>query len=251
MDAAIFTIPAEKMPSKAFSVSFKEPLFKDRREVSRRYTNTTRVGYSMEELLLASCLTGINGNDLPAIPRDPLQYLKDMPHVDGQYLLAVFLSMFTLDNELSEIAKSHGSDMKVSLNETHTIARELMPLQEFSVTFRTPTLGDRMDIDRRYPGADSNCGYSLEEMLFAHSLLAVNGEAITEHPKDVITLLDNWKHLDAQFAMAIFMNAVTIDNQDSQDAKSLGKSLRGELAKVTTHSAKRSANKSPATTAAA
>jgi hypothetical protein len=223
-----FTISAESMPTKSYSVTFREPLFKDRREASRRYPGQ-QAGYSMEELLLATCITGINNQPFPPIPRDPIQNYKELPLVDGQYLLAVFLGMFTLDQELSDQAKELGTKFKLTPSFNNCVNKEDMPLKEFSVSFRPAQAYDRIENDRRYPGANSNCGYSLEEMLFADCITAVDGEPISNKPKDVISLIDDWKHIDAQFAIAVFINTVTIDENDTKQAKSLGKSLRAGI----------------------
>jgi hypothetical protein len=85
-----------------------------------------------------------------------------------------------------------------------------------------------MSLERKYPGNDSNCGYTFEEMLFAASLTHIDGVPV-DSPRDVITLLDEWRHIDAQFALTVFINAVTIDRQEVKDAKHLGKLLLEEL----------------------
>jgi len=220
-----FTIPVENMPTRTFSLTLKEPLFKDRREVSRRYPGQ-QSGYSMEELLLSTSITAINNNQIPSLPRDPIQNYKELPLLDAQYALAVFLSMFTLDQELSDAAKEIGTKFKNTYSPQYIVEKEDMPLKEFSFTFRPPLAYDRIEIDRRYAGANSNCGYSLEEMIFADCITAIDGNPVLSKPKDVITLIDNWTHLDAQFAIAIFLNTVSIDDSDSKTAKSLGKFLR-------------------------
>ena len=237
-----FTINAEEMPTKSVSVSFREPLFSDRREASRRYPTASRVGYSMEELLLAMCLTGFNGNPLPAVPTDPIQYLKQLPHIDGQYLFSTFLSMFTLQEDQAKSAKEMGTKMKISADSTHSIPQGTLPVEGVAVSFHAPTLGNRMDLDRSYPGADSNCGYSLEEMLFAACIDTVDSEPKPNN-KEYIAVLDNWTHLDAQYALAVFINAVTIDKEEDNRARTLGKSLRDKTKDVSQKSTKSSTSK--------
>jgi hypothetical protein len=238
----IFTINAEEMPSKSVSVSFKEPSFADRREASRRYPTASRVGYSMEELLLAMCLTGFNDNPLPAVPTDPIQYLKQLPHIDGQYLFSTFLSMFTLQEDQAKSAKELGTKMKISADSTHSIPQGVLPVEGTSVSFHAPTLGNRMDLDRAYPGADSNCGYSLEEMLFAACIDTVDGDPKPNN-KEHIAVLDHWTHLDAQYALAVFISAVTIDKEEDNSARTLGKSLRDKTKAVSQKSTKVSSSK--------
>lgn len=231
-EAQLYTIEAANLPSRAHSVTFREPLFKDRREASRRMPpDDTNIGYSLEQLLLATCIEGIDGHSYPPIPRDPISKLRDFSPADTQFLVAVFLEMFTLGDELSETVKSLSEELKSGIGMSYTIPKEYMPSGNFSVTFRGPTTGDQIDTDRRYPGADSNCGYSLEEMLFASSLTHVNGEAV-EPQKDPIVVLDPWTHIDAQFALSVFLNVSFIDRNTRAGAKSLGKQLRAKSAPV-------------------
>ena len=222
-----FTIESEEMPSKSVSVTFVEPTFKDRREASKRYPTSERVGYSMEELLLSMCLTGFNGTPFSSAPRDPINYLRELNHADGQYLLSTFLSMFTLDVDQAKETKEIGFKMKISPETTHSVKKGILPVSGKSFTFLTPTLGDRMHLDQIYPGADSNCGYTLEEMMFSAALTNIDGDTV-EPTKDYIARIDDWPHLDAQFALAIFLGTVTIDKADDAKAKSLGKSLRSK-----------------------
>ena len=238
----IFTIPAEEMPTKTASVSFREPTFFDRREASRRYPTATRVGYAAEELLAAMCLTAFNGVPLPESPRDPIEYLKEMGHIDGQYFMSTFLALFTLDEDMAKQAKEVGLKMKTSSDASHSVPSGFLPCEGISFSFHAPTLGDRMALDKAYPGADSNCGYSLEEMMFCDCLDTINGEPVTKR-REIISLIDEWTHLDAQFALGIFINAVTIDKNDDNRAKSLGKSLRANSKAQSKKSTKTSTTK--------
>lgn len=238
----IFTISAEEMPTKTASVSFREPSFFDRREASRRYPTASRVGYAVEELLAAMCLTAFNDNPLPESPRDPIEFLKEMGHVDGQYFMATFLAMFTLDEDMAKQAKEVGLKMKTSSDSVHSVPAGFLPGDGVPFSFHAPTLGDRMALDRAYPGADSNCGYSLEEMMFCDCLDTISGEAVNKK-RDIITLIDEWSHLDAQFALGIFINAVTIDKSDDSRAKTLGKSLRASKKATSQKSTKPSTTK--------
>lgn len=223
-----FTLPADKLPSCQVALTFREPMFQDRREVTRRFSPNQ--GYSLDELLVSTCLVAVNGQELSAQPQDPMDILRELPQADEQYVLLVFLSMFTLDEELSEVARQIGTKFKLVLEQQHTITRDQMPSKSYSVTFRKLTSGERMKLERRYPGSDSNCGYSFDEMLFAYSVTAIDGNPVEAvNPKDVISTLDDWTHLDFQFASTVFLNAVTVDRDDANEAKQLGKSLRQEM----------------------
>ncbi len=222
----LYTIEAASIPSRSYSVSFREPLFKDRREASRRMPNDdVNLGYTIEQLLLSSCLEQVNGQPYQMVPRDPIAKLRELPPADTQFLVAVFLEMFTLNEELAEEVKALSEELRSQGKAVYTIPKEAMPSGLFSISFKQPTTGDQIDADRRYPGAESNCGYSMEEMLFASSLSHINGELV-QLPKDTISLLDPWTHLDAQFALAVFLNLCFIDRSTRMAAKDLGKQLR-------------------------
>lgn len=229
-----YTIQAENLPSKAFSLSFKEPSFGDRREVSRRYPARENPGYSLDELLLANSITAINNNELSGgAPFDPLQLLREMPQADEQFALMTFLSMFTLDEDQMRQAEQLGEQFKYKTEFQHTIKKEMMPRGSYDVTFRKLMSGERMALERKYPGADSNCGYSFEEMLCAASITHIDGAPV-EMPREPITLFDDWKHVDAQFVLTVFINTVTIDRQEAKSAKQLGKLLLEGMSSVST-----------------
>jgi len=97
------------------------------------------------------------------------------------------------------------------------------------VTFAEPVMEDTMRLERLYPG--DNCGYSFEEMVFADSILAVNGEPVKRTNDPIQTIL-NWNHLDAQFACAVFLKVSYIDQQKGREGERLGKSLRTGLYKA-------------------
>jgi hypothetical protein len=238
-----FTIEAKDMPSQKVSISFREPTFSDRVEASRRYPATNRAGFLLEELLASMCITGFNDNPLPSAPRDPIDYLKELDHVDGQYFIRVFLTMFTVDEELAKQANDIGLKMKTSADLTHTVPKDVLPGSGKAFSFRVPTLGDRMELDRRYPGADSNCGYSLEEMMFCQALVSVDGSPV-ERSRDYVSVLSDWTHLDSQFALSVFISAITIDKTDESRAKSLGKSLRNNVRATPQKSTKATTSKS-------
>jgi hypothetical protein len=245
MSPNIFTIPPEKLPSKVFSISFREPTFGDRREVTRRFPAGSRPGYSLEQMLLACSVTAVNDQAIDkSVPRDPLHILREMPQLDEQYIRSVFLAMFAIDDEMVSQTRELGLRLRATYAAQYTISKADMPSHLFSVTFANLSSGERMELERVYPGADSNCGYSFEEMLFAASITAIDGQAVERHkPKDAINLLDDWPHLDAQFAISVYVNTVMIDREDAEDARTLGKHLRDSLRSSSTSSVVASSKK--------
>lgn len=230
----MFTLSAEQTPSK-IEISFKEPTFADRRSASKHYPR--RAPFSLEELLAANCLEGINGKVPTAIAAEPVGVLKELPNVDEQFYLATFLSMFTLDEDLSERAKSLGEGLRGNPAHSFSVSREDMPRSSVSFSYIVPSAGDRMHVEQRYPGADSNCGYSMEEMLFAFCLNSVNGEVLPD-TRDVITRIDDWLHLDAQYALSVFLASITINAEESKSAKALGKKLLSSASPMAQKSSK-------------
>jgi len=227
MERNIITIEADQLPSKKLAIGLVEPTFRDRRDAAKRIpvNADARVGYSLEQLLLSMSIVQINGRQLREDPRDPICNIRYLKPEDSQYLLTAFLEAFTLTEELSAEVKQLSQTLKDLHTPTYTIPKDRLPNELFSVTFKSPTTGDQIDIDRRYPGADAGCGFSSEEMLFAACITAIDGKQV-ETPKDIISLCDSWPHIDFQYCMGVFLNLVFIDREQRHDAQSLGKQLR-------------------------
>jgi hypothetical protein len=219
----VFTIEAEQIPSKSFSVSFREPLFEDR-IAALRAAGTDEKNGTVQELLLSLCLTAINGNPLNVVPRDPMGYYRDMQHLDAQFLLGVFTSMFYLQKEMGDQARQTGMQFKLAISQSYTIPAADTPSGSHSITFRNPTLGDRIRLEKVYPGNNSDCGYYLDELLFAGSLAAVDGAPV-QTTRDLISTISKWRFLDVQYALTVFINTVTLDDTDAKNVVDLGKSL--------------------------
>ena len=230
INKASFTIEASQLPSKLYSVTLEEPTFKDRRDAAKKLPSNpdSKIGYSLEQLLLSMCITQIDGRPIKTDPRDPIYNIRGFSPEDTQFLLTIFLEAFTLNDDLADDVRLLSEELKKdNTSGIYTIPKERMPNQEFSVTFKCPTTGDQIDIERKYPGADSNCGYTSEELLFAAMISHVEGVAVPES-KDYISLLDGWTHIDAQYALGVFLNLCYISKEKRSTAKELGKSLRSK-----------------------
>jgi hypothetical protein len=227
--ADYITIPAAHFPSGNYEVILREPLFKDRREANRRHPGEeSRVGYTLQELLCAMCLHSVNGQEFDDSVMDIMERLRGIPHLDGQFLIAVFVSTFTMDAELIQQAKEVADGFIQSGQMVCTIPEKVLPSHKHTVSFQRPSLGGRMDLERIYPGEDSNCGYTFEELFFSSSLVSIDGEPVPGRrtANALIETLDNWTHLDAQFAMSVFVRSVSIDRERMQTASQLGKDYR-------------------------
>jgi hypothetical protein len=223
-----FVIDAGALPSKKFSVTIEEPTFKDRRDAAKKLPSNpdSKIGYSLEQLLLSMSISKINNRPIKEDPRDPIYNIRGFSPEDTQFLLTTFLEAFTLNDELADDVRNLSQDLRANnTNNIYTIPSDRMPNQLFSVTFGCPTTGDQIDIERKYPGADSNCGYTAEELLFAAMVTHVDGKEVSP-TKDYISLLDEWTHIDAQYALGVFLNLCYINREERNAAKELGKSLR-------------------------
>lgn len=227
MSSNLFVIEPQDIPSRGYSITLKEPQFKDRREAMKRMpSDGTNLGYGLEQLMLALSIEKINDvapNTLAL--RDPIGKIRELPPADTQFLISLFLELFLLSKEDGDNVKALATQLREQSGMSFTIPKEATPSQKFSITFKQPSTGEQMDIDRLYPGPDSGCGYDLGELLFAHCLLAIDGQPV-DKPKELITVLDEWAYLDVQFAVAVFMNLCFIDNQMKNSARELGKKLR-------------------------
>jgi hypothetical protein len=226
----VYTIVKYDLPSNLYSVTFKEAYFKDRRSATRQYP-TSKVGYSLEELLLANMILSINFERIDENAdniRNPINKLAIFPSSDTSYILSTFLSISTLSAEMSGLIKSNTEKVlqSPSFNGIHTISQDELPTGSFSITFTEPTSNDRWNAEKTYPGSeDRQCGYSLEELIFAKQIVALNGEPVSKQSKETINLLNDWSHIDVQYAVASFTNLFNLSEEKSNASKTLGKSF--------------------------
>ncbi len=87
------TLPSGKQ------VTFKAPMFEDRRSIVRKYDRND--GYLPEDLLAAQCLTHINGTPVEAdwANPDPITVFYGWELPDQAFYMEVFMSMFGLDEK--------------------------------------------------------------------------------------------------------------------------------------------------------
>jgi hypothetical protein len=226
MSLTTFTIEKDQLPSKLYSITFRKPLFRDYRNARKRFPSDQRVPYSLEELLFAMCMEGVNGNQLVTTPRDMAERLDPFPIADRQFLLTLFIEMFFLSKDQSKAAEEIADGLLVkSYTGAVGIKAQETPSQEVSFIFNPPNTGVQMEVDRQYQGI-SQSGATLEETLMAFCINTMNGMPVEEKPKDIISLLDEVEIADVQFAAVVFVNTFTIDNDGVQKAKKLAQLLK-------------------------
>lgn len=246
----VITIEAQEIPSNKFSIGLVEPLFEERRLASKRMPSANsgqKVGYTVTQLMLAMCIKEVNGHPVKLDPRDPVAILRQLPTDDAQFLLATFVSAFTVDDNLAESIKEFSTHLKeTNTTPFFTIPKHKLPNNYGDIIFRRPTTDDEIKTQRRYPGEETNPGYSTSEMFFAECITSIDGEEI-EKPKDLITIFDDWTLIDQQYAQSVFNNITYIDTQDYDKAEELGKNLRDRLKSSKTSTSKQNKGTAPMT----
>ncbi|MFB6282859.1 MAG: hypothetical protein ABEK59_02865 [Halobacteria archaeon] len=219
-------IPAEEIPSGSFSVDIREPTFKDRLEANKRVPENSNMGYSIPQLMLSRCITKLNNQKVNFTPKDPICNIKPMSTKDQQFLIAVFNGAFYLDDEMVEDVKSLANELREDdKKESFHIPATRTPSETLSVTFRVPTTGQQIELDRRYPGNSQTVGYSFEEFFFANLLTHVNGKELSAKD-DGLDYMMEWKNIDAEYCVATFLQMNFIDRETREKANELGKKWR-------------------------
>lgn len=219
-------ITADEIPSKTFNIDIREPTFKDRLVANKRVPENSNLGYSISQLMLSMCVEKINGKPIKAHPKDPISNIRPMTTRDQQFCIAVFSGAFFLDEELVEDIKSLAEELRNQDNrESFTISADRMPNENLSITFKCPSTGNQIDLDRKYPGNNQSCGYSFEEYLFAHLITHINGEEV-DASSDAMSRLYTWPNIDAEFAVSTFLQMNFIDKEIREQANTLGKKWR-------------------------
>jgi hypothetical protein len=250
MTRPVITIEAQEIPSKKYSIGLVEPLFEERRLASKRMPTANsgqKVGYTTTQLMLAMCIKEVNGTPIKLDPRDPVAILRELPTDDTQFLLATFVSAFTLNDNLAEEVKEFSTTLKDG-NQTgyFTIPKTKLPNSYGDIIFRRPRTDDEIKVQKRYPGEETNPGYSTAELFFAECITTIDGVEI-EKPKDMITMFDNWSLVDQQYAQAVFNNIAYIANEDYEKAEDLGKNLRDRLKNLKLSTSKVNKDSTPMT----
>lgn len=231
MNRPVITIEAHEIPSGQFTLGIVEPLFEDRRLASKRMPSVNsneKVGYTSTQLTLSMCIREVNSKPIPFNPADPVAVLKQLPTDDTQFLVATFVSAFTLNELLAEDAMELATKLKDENGLTYVIPKDKLPNKTANITFRRPRTSDEISVQRRFPGDENNPGYTTSELLFAECIEALDDKTV-EKPKDMITLFDSWPLLDQQYAQAVFSNIAYMKAEDFEKVEDLGKSLLDRL----------------------
>lgn len=110
-----YVIPKGKFPSPGLSVEFKSPSTGVQFQADNKYSGMKEQGCSLEEFLLAYCLSTVNGE--PVEPtKDIISILDDWSIADVQFAATVFINMFTIDDSGMDDAKKLAGDLRAQLS---------------------------------------------------------------------------------------------------------------------------------------
>lgn len=104
-----------KLPS-GIEVAVNSPSFQDRMEAVKEFRAVKDdVGYSVEELMAAKCLTAINGDVVDGgMLLDPILLLADWPNADVQYYIEWFMTLFFLDDKIKDKATNEAKKIMIA-----------------------------------------------------------------------------------------------------------------------------------------
>jgi len=221
----LLEISKDEMPSGKISVSLREPTFKDRVEANKRVPDDSNMGYSIPQLMVSMCMKKVNNKEVGFKPQDPVSNIRPFPTRDQQFIISVFSGAFYLDDDLVEDVQSLADELRnQDAREAYTIPSDRTPTGNLSVTFRVPSTGDQIDLDRRYPGHNQQVGYAFEEFLFANLITSVNGEQLGKN--DGLSEMFKWKNIDAEYCLAVFIQMNFLDQETRRKANDIGKKWR-------------------------
>ena len=104
-----------KLPS-GIDVSVNPPSFHDRMEAVKEFRSVKdEVGYSVEELMAAKCISAIDGNVVDTgMLLDPVLLIADWPNADVQYYIEWFMTLFFLDDKIRDKATQEAKKIMVA-----------------------------------------------------------------------------------------------------------------------------------------
>ena len=230
-----FEIPAESFPTGQYSVTLKEPLFKDRMEAFNEYPQGTQCGYTVQELLIAKCLIAINGEKITGgtASHQLIDNIKSMHHKDYQHMLAVFMTLTQLSDEDQALVKSISQQYARSLDPEVSISKESMPSGLHNVRFFLPKVDGKIRCQAMMgDSTEADLGYSFEELFCAYSLLTVDNQGLpssrNRSKESLINLFAEFPLVDANFTLSVFLSLTAMNRNEADKSIDLGKGLRAQ-----------------------
>lgn len=102
------------------------------------------------------------------------------------------------------------------------------------ISVEAPTFSDRMEAVKEFRATKDAAGYSVEELMAAKALVAIDGNTVTMNmTMDPIFLFSNWSNSDVQYYIELFMTMFFIDDKLRERATTEAKKLMtGQQAKT-------------------
>jgi len=95
-----------------------------------------------------------------------------------------------------------------------------------NVSVNAPSFNDRMEAVKEFRSVKDEAGYSVEELMAAKAIGAVNGDVVeTGMMLDPILLMAEWPNQDVQYYIEFFMTAFFLDDKIRERAASEAKKL--------------------------
>lgn len=231
-----FEIPAESFPTGQYSVTLKEPLFRDRMEAFNEYPQGTQCGYTVQELLIAKCLQAVNGESIGAnsVGYQRIENIKSMHHKDYQHMLATFMTLTQLSDSDQGLVKAISQQYSKSLDPEVLIPREYMPAGSCAVQFHLPRVDAKIRCQSMMgDSTEAELGYSFEELFCAYSLLRIDSTTLP-NPRNSSkeTLINHFNDLplaDVNFLLSVFLNLTAMNRNEADKSIGLGKQLRAQM----------------------
>lgn len=109
-----YKIPKGKFPSPNLSIEFNTPSTGVQFQADKKYNGMAEMGCSLEEFLLAYCLSSVNSNPVEQ-PKDIISVLDNWTIADVQFAATVFINMFTIGDGDMDDAKKLATDLRSQL----------------------------------------------------------------------------------------------------------------------------------------
>lgn len=217
-----FTIPKEALPSGKLAVELRVPTYGDLRKARKNYPfdrseSTARVGYVVDDLLMASLIVSLNGCSVDHY-KDTIDRIGEIKVSDQQAIASIMTEMFFLSKEQGNTIYDLAKLKKTEPSEIYSFEAKDSPSKKMSFKFMEPNANVKMAAERQYPGINS-AGCGLEEYLFAYCLSDLDGEQVTPGSKNNMLYLDNCSIADVQAATTFFMGVSSLDEEGRQETK--------------------------------
>jgi hypothetical protein len=227
-----FEITKEMLPTGKVSVVMRKPLYQDLRKARRNYpfdrNESSRVGYMVDDLLLAAQIVSINGQSVEGC-RDTIDRLKSIPAADRQALSSLMVEMFFLTKEKANEALDKARAARIIPQEYYDVLTEESPNKSLACRFMDPSSEAQMQCEQRFTTVNKH-GCGLEEFMFAYCLINLNGADVS-FEKDRLNLLDHCEIADVQYAVNFFVGLSSLDEDSRSDLKKHAHSLLQQLQK--------------------